>query len=107
LANLIPYLGPLAGALTAMLVCISNGSMKTALYSLLAFLLVKLVDDAFVQPLVVGRSVRMHPLLVLFVIIIGGKYFGILGMLLAVPITGFLKVALAEVALYFRKCRFI
>ncbi|MGO9612959.1 MAG: AI-2E family transporter [Dissulfurispiraceae bacterium] len=97
LANLIPYLGPVAGAAPAILVTIvETGDTEKALPIAIAFLLIKVIDDTLVQPLVVAKSVHMHPLLVLLVIIIGGKFFGILGMLLAVPLTGFIKVVLQE-----------
>jgi putative permease len=104
LANLIPFLGPVAGAAPAMIVSvIDTGSLIPAIYVLLAFVAMKLIDDSLIQPLVVARSVDMHPLLVLLAIIIGGKLFGILGMLVAVPVTGFLKVILREGVVNFRK----
>jgi len=104
LANLIPFLGPVAGAAPAMIISvIDTGSFTPALYVLLAFGVMKLIDDSLIQPLVVARSVDMHPLLVLLAVIVGGKFFGILGMLLAVPVTGFLKVVLSEGISSFRK----
>ena len=104
LANLIPFLGPLAGAAPAMIVSvIDTGNLMPALYVLLAFGMMKLIDDSLIQPLVVARSVDMHPLLVLLAVIIGGRLFGILGMLLAVPVTGFIKVVLHEGITNFRK----
>jgi len=67
---------------------------------------VKLADDAIIQPLTVAKSVEMHPLLVLLVIIIGGQAFGILGMLLSVPVVGFTKIILEEGITAYRKYRF-
>ena len=107
LANLIPYVGPIAGASLAVIVVMLNtGDMTQVMVVLLAFLVVKLLDDVIIQPITVGRSVQMHPLLVLIVIIIGGHYFGVMGMLLAVPVTGFIKVALQAGHSLFRKYRF-
>ena len=107
LANLIPYVGPIAGAsLAVMVVLLTTADLAQVAVVLLAFLLVKLLDDIVIQPITVGRSVRMHPLLVLIVIIIGGHYFGVMGMLLAVPVTGFIKVALQAGTSLFRKYRF-
>ena len=59
-----------------------------------------------VQPLLVAKGVHLHPLLVLLAIIIGGELFGMLGMLLAVPATGFVKVVLQESIVTLKKYRF-
>ncbi|MBF0506577.1 MAG: AI-2E family transporter [Nitrospirae bacterium] len=104
LANLVPYLGPVAGAsLTIIVSLFKTGDIAMAPYIALAFILVKLIDDALIQPLIVAKSVDMHPLVVLLAVIIGGKFFGILGMLLSVPAAGFLKVAIQEGMANYRK----
>jgi predicted PurR-regulated permease PerM len=107
MANLIPYLGPFAGAALAVVdVLLTSSDPSRVLAVLVAFSAVKLLDDAFIQPLIVARSVRMHPLIVLLAILIGGHFFGVLGMLLAVPVAGFMKVAFDAGLLLFRKYRF-
>jgi putative permease len=104
LANLVPYLGPVAGAsLTILVTLFKTGDLATAAYIALAFTLVKLIDDTLIQPLIVAKSVDMHPLLVLLAVIIGGKFFGILGMLLSVPAVGFMRVAIQEGMANYRK----
>ncbi len=106
LANLIPYFGPLAGAgLAIVLSILQTGGFEMSLYVILAFTVIKLLDDAFIQPLVVAKSVDMNPLTVLLVILIGGKLFGILGMLLSVPIAGLIKVVVRESIMNYRKYR--
>jgi len=97
LANLIPYVGPLAGgALACVITVLTTGDLSRVLYVVLAFAGAKLVDDSIVQPLVVAKSVDMHPLVVLIVVIVGGQFFGIMGMLLSVPFAGFAKVVIEE-----------
>lgn len=104
LANLIPFLGPIAGGSAAVLVSITDtGSLMPALHVLVVFAALKLIDDSLIQPLVVARSVHMHPLMVLLAVIIGGKLAGILGMVLAVPVAGFLKIVLREGVMNYRK----
>ena len=104
LANLVPYLGPVAGAsLTIIVSLFKTGDLAMAAYIALAFTLVKLIDDSLIQPIIVAKSVDMHPLLVLLAVIIGGRFFGILGMLLSVPVVGFLKVAIQEGMANYRK----
>jgi putative permease len=107
LANLIPYVGPIAGALPAVAVALfDTGDVTLALQIVLAFIILKLTDDMLVQPLLVAKGVHLHPLLVLLAIIIGGDLFGMLGMLLAVPATGFVKVVLQESIVTLKKYRF-
>lgn len=103
-ANLIPYLGPVAGAALAMTVSVfDTGELSPALSIGLAFVVVKLVDDVVIQPMIVAKSVNMHPLVVLLAVIVGGQFFGILGMLLSVPAAGFMKVAAQEISACYRR----
>ncbi len=104
LANMIPYVGPLAGAVTALVVVLVNdGSNQQLIFVLLAFVIIQLIDNVLVQPLVVARTVNLHPLVVIFAVIIGGQFFGILGMLLAVPSAGIIKVLGSQLYQGFRK----
>jgi predicted PurR-regulated permease PerM len=107
MANLIPYVGPIAGMIPAIAVSIlDSGDAMRAVYVVLAFAGLKLIDDVVIQPFVVAKSVDLHPLLVLLAILIGGHLFGILGMLIAVPCAGFFKVVLFESVQTLKKYRF-
>ncbi len=107
LANLIPYVGPIAGAVPAIIVSVmQTGNFSQVLWIAVAFTAVQLVDNVLVQPLVVAKTVNLHPLLVLLVVIIGGQFFGVLGMLLAVPATGVIKVVAQESVKTFKQYRF-
>lgn len=98
LANLIPYVGPVAGAIPAITVTIiDGGGTSDLLYIVLAFSIVQLIDNIVLQPLVMSRSVNLHPLIIVFAVLIGGQFFGILGMLLAVPTAGIIKVTSSEI----------
>ncbi len=107
LANLIPYVGPIAGMVPAAVVAVlGSGTLSSAVSVVIAFVILKMVDDFIVQPFVVASSVELHPVFVLVAIMIGGELFGMLGMLLAVPVTGFFKVVLKEGVSTYRKYRF-
>jgi predicted PurR-regulated permease PerM len=100
IANLVPYLGPPTAALVASSVSIITLGTFTQVPIILAtFALIRLLDDSIVQPLTISQSVKLHPLIIIFAILIGGHLFGILGMLFAVPIAGVGKVVASE--LYF------
>lgn len=99
-ANLVPYLGPPTAALVASGVSvITLGDFSQVPLILVTFTLIRLIDDSVVQPLTISQSVKLHPLTIIFTILIGGQLFGILGMLFAVPIAGVIKVVASE--LYF------
>jgi predicted PurR-regulated permease PerM len=108
LANMIPYIGPVAGMIPALIVTIINGGEPILLfYIIVAFAIVQLIDNILIQPLVLSRSVNLHPLIIVFAVLIGGKIFGLLGMLLAVPTAGILKVTSSEMYNGIRKFNLI
>jgi len=97
-ANLVPYLGPPTAALAAVIISfLSMNSFYQVPIILVAFTLIRLLDDSIVQPLTISQSVKLHPLTIIFTILIGGHLFGILGMLFAVPVAGVMKVILSEI----------
>lgn len=107
IANIVPYIGPVAGVIPPVLVSLyETGDLALAGYITLSFVLIQLIDNGVLKPVVVGGSVDLHPLLVLLAVIIGGKFFGILGMVLSIPVTGFLKVIIRESVSNLRKYRF-
>lgn len=94
LANMIPYLGPLIGIIAASVVALSTGGGGTLiLYVIIAFAIIQFIDNMVVQPIIVAKSVDLHPMLVILVVSIGSQLMGIMGMLIAVPLTGILKVS--------------
>jgi len=98
--NIIPYVGPLiASILAAILTMMSNlGNdfqseiLPTTLYVLIGFWIVQIIDNNFSQPIIFSKSVSSHPLEIFLVILIAGFLFGILGMIVAVPLYTILKV---------------
>ncbi len=98
IANLIPYIGPIAGATLAVIVAyVDTGNMQIIIEILIAFTAIQLVENVIISPYVVGRSVEMHPLTIIIVVLIGQVSLGLWGMLLAVPITSIIKVVSKEV----------
>ena len=72
LANLIPYLGPVVGAVPAILVSLmQEPSINPILGIIIAFAIIQLFDNVVISPLVVAKSVDIHPLVVIIVIFIG------------------------------------
>jgi len=98
LLNMIPYVGPFSGGSLAILVVLLHGGSAELIVSvIIAFAIIQFIDNMILQPLVIAKSVDLHPLLVIIAVLIGGQFFGILGMLLAVPVTGMIKVITLEI----------
>ena len=106
LANIIPYFGPILGALpAAVLIVINTGSFTPAISILVAYGAIRLVDDTLISPHVLGRSVSIHPLLVIIAVFIGGEMFGLLGLLICIPVTGIMKLLIQELHWSFQHYR--
>lgn len=107
LANLIPFVGPLVGACSAFLaVVMEQGEIGRGVSVLIAFALLKMIDDFLIQPFAVGKNVHLHPMVVAIAIVVGGHLYGILGMLLVIPCVGFFKVVLEESIATYKRYRF-
>ena len=114
LANLIPLIGPFVGMVPAVLIAFMNnigneaamahtlfGAIPSPFYLLdivLMFLIVQQIEGNLITPTLVGKSVGLHPIIVMISLLIGGTILGPLGMLFAVPATGVMKVILTEIA---------
>lgn len=97
--NVIPYLGPFIGAAPAFLVGISE-SWRLALLVLLVNLIIQVLEGNIVSPQIVGRTLRLHPLMIILALIVGGELGGILGLILAVPTLAAIKVVLEHIFVY-------
>ena len=94
LANVIPYLGPLIGIVCSSIVALATGGgLAMVVKVIVMFLVIQLIDNVLIQPTMVAKSVELHPLVVLFVVMVGSQFMGIVGMLIAVPLTGIAKVS--------------
>jgi len=92
--NLIPYFGPIVGFVLAIIIGLLDPNPMKAVYGAIAILIIQQIDGWFIVPKIVGECVKLHPVIVLLVILIGGNLFGLLGMLLAVPITAVIRILL-------------
>ncbi len=90
--NLIPYFGPVVGFVLAALIGLIDADPMKAVYGVLALVLIQQVDGWVIVPKVIGNSVKLHPVVVLLAILVGGKLFGLVGMLLGVPVAAFIRV---------------
>ena len=92
--NLIPYFGPIVGFVLSIIIGVLDPNSMKAVYGAIAILIIQQIDGWFIVPKIVGDCVKLHPVVVLLAILIGGNLFGLLGMLLAVPVAAFIRLLL-------------
>ena len=96
--NLIPYFGPIVGLVLAIFIGVLDPNPMKAVYGAIAILIIQQIDGWFIVPKIVGDCVKLHPIIVLLAILIGGNLFGLVGMLLAVPFAALIRLILLRIA---------
>ncbi len=102
IANIIPYLGPLIGIIIGSSIYLLNlipagyvniiGLNASILGVIIVIIAVQLIEETILKPTIIGKSVDLHPLLVILGIIAGSNLFGFIGMLIAIPVIAVIKV---------------
>ncbi|OCT14986.1 AI-2E family transporter [Paenibacillus pectinilyticus] len=98
--NIIPYMGPFFGAAPAILMA-STVSMKMVLFVAIVNLAVQILEGNVISPQVVGKTLHMHPLFIIFALLVGGEVAGVVGLILAVPFFAVMKVIIQHVFIHF------
>ena len=89
--NIIPYFGPYIGGIPTIIVGFSISPL-CGIVCLVTILLVQMVEGNVINPIIVGKATDMHPITIIIGLIIFGHFFGIVGMVLATPIMGAVKI---------------
>lgn len=99
LANTIPYFGPIIGYILSIIISIiETGDFSLVLVCMVAILIVQMLDNIVFQPLLFSRSADMHPVAILFIILIGAEVAGILGMLVAIPLATVIRITIIQIS---------
>lgn len=99
--SVVPYLGP-AIAITPALIIAVVTSPYMLLKLIIVWTIVQLIEGKFISPQIMGRNLHVHPITIIFIIIIAGNLFGVVGILLAVPGYAVLKVITTHLFEYFK-----
>ncbi|WDF82460.1 AI-2E family transporter [Lacticaseibacillus pabuli] len=91
--NMVPYIGPWLGAVPAVLVAMTV-SWTQVILAIIVAVAVQQIDNNFVYPNVIGKSMEIHPLTVLVLLLTAGNMFGLLGVILGIPAYAVAKTAL-------------
>lgn len=96
LFNIIPYVGAIIAIAVAGLVTLITGGVTQTIWMLVVIIILQQIDANIINPKIVGNTLKISPLLVIFAITIGGAYFKIVGMFLAVPVAAVSKILVED-----------
>lgn len=96
LFNIIPYFGAIVATIIAVIITVFTGGITQAIWMSIIIIILQQIDANIINPKILGNSLSLSPILVIFSVTIGGAYFGILGMFLAVPIVTAIKLVLND-----------
>lgn len=90
--NIIPYFGAIVAVVITILITIFTGGFAQALTLAIVIIILQQIDANIINPKILGDSLNLSPILIIFSVTIGGAYFGVLGMFLGVPVIAFIKM---------------
>ena len=104
LTDLIPFVGPYIGGSIVLLVSLSEGK-KVIIATLIFMFIIQCIENYILQPIVLSRSVKISPLLIIIGLLVFGNLFGIVGMILATPLVCVVKIFYEYIDDVIVKCR--
>ena len=96
LFNMIPYVGAIIAVAISAVITLITGGLTQAIWMLIVVIILQQIDANIINPKIVGQSLKVSPLLVIFAITVGGAYFGMLGMFLAVPVSAVVRILVED-----------
>ena len=91
ITDVIPYFGPYIGAIPAVIVGFTM-SPVVGVFCIVSIVVVQLLENNFYQPLIMGHTMKLHPVTIMIGLLIFQHFFGIIGMIIATPVIASLKV---------------
>lgn len=90
ITNVIPYAGPYIGGAPAVIVGLSQGPL-TGVLTLIAVVIIQFLEGNFLQPVIMSKTTKLHPVTIITGLLIFGHFFGIIGMVVSTPIIAAVK----------------
>lgn len=92
--NLIPYLGSFVAAIPAIIVAIVDSPFMLA-QLLIVFAVEQVLENRVIQPQIIGNTLKIHPVVIIFILLVSGRLFGVMGIILGIPGYAVLKIIIA------------
>lgn len=93
--NVVPFVGPWIGTIPAVIVAIIDSPLMV-LWVIIAIIIVQQIESNLISPQVMGRKLAVHPLTIIILILVAGRFAGLLGLILAVPTYAVTKVVISH-----------
>lgn len=90
ITNVIPYAGPYIGGIPAVIVGFSQGPL-TGVLTLVSIVLIQFLEGNFLQPVIMSKTTKLHPVTIIVGLLIFGHFFGVIGMVISTPIIAIIK----------------
>jgi putative permease len=103
ITNLVPYIGPIIGMLPGLVIALVDLGLGPQFWWIFCVYLVIaqiILDNFILIPILISRVSNLHPLWVILAIVMGGKLYGVIGMIIGVPIASIIKISLIEIRHY-------
>ena len=89
--EVVPFVGPMLGVVPALLLAVGQGGM-TPLWVVLAYLAIQALENNLILPFIMARSMKVHPVAVMFSVLFCVAAFGVLGVLVAAPLVAVVAI---------------
>ncbi|MEY4064232.1 MAG: hypothetical protein RIR26_440 [Pseudomonadota bacterium] len=107
MARIIPYLDIAVGSLLSLMIILANGSPPSVIVGvLISFACIQLFDALFLTPKIMGQYSGLHPFMIIISVLCFGDWFGVYGVILAIPLAAFGRVALLHLLSAYRNSNF-
>ncbi len=90
ITNVIPYAGPYIGGIPAVIVAFSQGT-SVGIFTLIAVVSVQFIEGNFLQPLIMSKSTKLHPVTIMLGLLVFGYFWGVIGMVVSTPLIAVAK----------------
>jgi putative permease len=98
ITNIVPYVGPVFGLIPAVLIVAFDPTYSSLFWPvIIVYTVANVIDNIVIFPVLVAKLVNLHPLILIIAVMIGGQYYGMIGMLVSIPVATALKVILQEI----------
>nr|WP_304217426.1 AI-2E family transporter [Fredinandcohnia onubensis] len=104
ITNIIPYFGPIIGAIPAAIIA-ATISIKMLIIVVLVVFGLQFIEGNLLSPIIVGKSLRLHPIVIIAALLVGGEVGGVVGLIVAVPVVAILKVFIVHAKQHFTVAR--
>jgi predicted PurR-regulated permease PerM len=93
----VPIIGPLLGGIPVVAACLAQSqSFAFGFWVTVGFILLHLFESKYLMPAILGRQLGLHPVLIIFALLVGAEFFGLVGMFIAVPVLAAIQFLIAD-----------